>query len=35
MLKPLESKCCPDLFTHLRDIAEKQVPEKLKPIAVA
>ena len=32
MLKHLASKCCPDLFTRLRDVVEKQVPEKLKPI---
>ena len=33
ILKPLVSKCCPDLFTRLKDIAEKQVPAELKPIA--
>ena len=32
ILKPLVSNFCPDLFTRLRDIAEKQVPAKLKPI---
>ena len=32
MLKPLVHKFCPDLFAHLKDIAEKQVPAKLKPI---
>ena len=32
ILKPLVSKCCPDIFTRLRDIAEKQVPAELKPI---
>ena len=35
MLKPLVSKFCSDytwLFVRFRDIAEKQVPVKLKPI---
>ena len=32
MLKPLVPKFRPDLSAHLRDIAEKQVPAKLKPI---
>ena len=32
MLKPLVPKFRPDLFTRLKDIAEKQVPVKLKPI---
>ena len=31
MLKPLEPKFCFDLSIRLRDITEKQVPEKLKP----
>ena len=33
MLKPLVPKFRPDLSVHLKDIAEKQVPAKLKPIA--
>ena len=41
ILKPLVSKCCADMYiyiyiyiyTHLRDIAEKQVPAELKLIA--
>ena len=32
MLKPIEPRFRPDLFTRLRDIAEKQVPATLKPI---
>ena len=32
MLKPLVPKFRSDLSVRLRDIAEKQVPEKLKPI---
>ena len=32
MLKPLMSKFRPDLFDRSKDIAEKQVPAKLKPI---
>ena len=32
MLKPLVPKCRPDLFARLRDIAEKRVPAKLKPV---
>ena len=32
MLKPLVPKFCPDIFVRLRDVAEKQVPAKLKPI---
>ena len=32
MLKPLVAKFRSDLSVHLRDIAEKQVPAKLKPI---
>ena len=32
MLKPLVPKFCFDLFVRFRDIAEKQVPVKLKPI---
>ena len=32
MLKPLVPKFCSDLFVRFRDIAEKQVPVKLKPI---
>ena len=32
MLKPLVPNFHPDLSTHLKDIAEKQVPAKLKPI---
>ena len=31
-MKPLAPKFCPDLFIRLKDIAEKQVPAKLKPI---
>ena len=34
MLKPLMPKFRPDLFIRLKDIGEKQVPAKLKPIAV-
>ena len=34
MLKPLVPKFCSDLSVRLRDIAEKQVPAKLKPIVV-
>ena len=34
MLKPLVSKFRPDLLARLIDIAEKQVPANLKPIAV-
>ena len=33
MLKPLVPKLCSDLFVRLRDIAEKRVPAKLKPMA--
>ena len=32
MLKPPVPKFRPDLSVRLRDIAEKQVPAKLKPI---
>ena len=32
MLKPLVPKFRSDLFVHLKDIAEKRVPGKLKPI---
>ena len=32
MLKPLVSKFSSDLSVRLRDIAEKQVPAKMKPI---
>ena len=32
MLKPLVPKFRSDLPVRLRDIAEKQVPERLKPI---
>ena len=32
MLKTLESKFRPDLSARLKDIAEEQVPGKLKPI---
>ena len=32
MLKPPVPKFCPDLSARLKDIAEKQVPVKLKPI---
>ena len=32
MLTPLVSKFGPDLFPGLKDIAEKQVPAKPKPI---
>ena len=32
MLKPLIPKFCSDLSVRLRDITEKQVPAKLKPI---
>ena len=34
MLKPLVPKFRSDLSVRLRDIAEKQVPAKLKPIVV-
>ena len=34
MLKHLVPKFCPDLSVRLKDIAEKQVPAKLKPIVV-
>ena len=34
MLKPLVPKFRSDLSIRLRDIAEKQVPVKLKPIVV-
>ena len=33
MLNPLVPKFCPDLFDRSKDIAEKQVLAKLKPIA--
>ena len=33
MLKPLVSEFCSDLSVCLKDIAEKQVPAKLSPIA--
>ena len=33
MLKPLMPEFRSDLYIRLRDIAEKQVPVKLKPIA--
>ena len=32
MLKPLESKFCPDLSARVKDITKKQTPAKLKPI---
>ena len=32
MLKPLVSKFRPDLSSRSKDITEKQVPAKLKPI---
>ena len=32
MLKPLVPRFRPDLSVRLRDIAEKQVPAKMKPI---
>ena len=32
MLKSLVANVCPDLSARLRDIAEKQVPAKLKPM---
>ena len=35
MLKTLVHKFGPDLFARLKDIAEKQVPAKLKPIVVS
>ena len=35
ILKPLVPNFRPDLFAHLRDIAEKQVSANLKPIVVA
>ena len=34
MLKPLAPKFRSDLYVRLGDIAEKQVPAKLKPIVV-
>ena len=34
MLKPLVPKFRSDLSVRLKDIAEKQVPVKLKPIVV-
>ena len=34
VLKNPMSKFCSDLFVRLRDITEKQVPAKLKPIVV-
>ena len=34
MLKTIVPKFCLDLFARLKDIAEKQVPAKLKPIEV-
>ena len=34
MLKALVPKFHPDLFAFSKDIAEKQVPAKLKPIVV-
>ena len=34
MLKLLVPKFRPDLYVRLKDIAEKQVPEKLKPVVV-
>ena len=34
MLKPPMSKFRSDISARLRNIAEKQVPEKLKPIVV-
>ena len=34
MLKPLVPKIRPDLSACLKDIAEEQVPAKLKPILV-
>ena len=35
MLKPPVPEVCSDLYVRLRDIAEKQVPGKLKPIVDA
>ena len=35
MLKPLVAKFRSDISVRLRDIAEKQVPAKLKPIVGA
>ena len=35
MLKPLVPKFRPDPSARLKDIAEKQVPAKLKPIVEA
>ena len=32
ILETLVAKYRPDIFAHLRDIAEKQVPANLKPI---
>ena len=34
MLKPLVPKFRPDVFARFKDIAEKQVPARLKPIVV-
>ena len=34
MLKPFVPKFPPEIFARLRDVAEKQVPAKLKPIVV-
>ena len=34
MLKHLVPKLRPDLLIRLKDIAEKQVPVKLKPVVV-
>ena len=34
MLNPLVPKFRPDLSARFKDIAEKQVPAKLKPIVV-
>ena len=34
ILKPLVPKFRPGLLSRLRDIAEKQIPVKLKPIVV-
>ena len=35
MLKPLVPKFRPDLSVCLKDITEKQIPVKLKPIVIA
>ena len=35
MRKSLLPKLCPDQFTRLKDIDEKQVPAKLKPFVVS